>query len=228
LEPGGQITFGYTNSSLYTGSIDYIDIPGTPNYWFLNLASLTVQGNAISLSSGTTAAIDTGTTNIAGPTDAIKAIYAQIPNSSPGTGQWVGYYQYPCNTDVTVSMSFGGNNWTMSSADFAFTQISTGECVGAFFDIGSNAGTGTPSWIIGDAFLKNVYSVFQYNPPAIGFAALSEVAIAENGVNGPVPSATIGAVAAAVSNTSGALPRVRLGLGGGVAGLLVMMALWVV
>lgn len=28
---------GYTNSSLYTGSIDYINIPGTPSFWYLPL-----------------------------------------------------------------------------------------------------------------------------------------------------------------------------------------------
>lgn len=60
---------------------------------------------------------------------------------------------------------------------------------------------------------KTVYSVFQYNPPAIGFAALSEVAIAENGVNGAVPSATIGSVSAEVTSTNGAVPRVELGRG---------------
>jgi cathepsin D len=48
---------------------------------------------------------------------------------------------------------------------------------------------------------KNVYSVFRFNPPSVGFAALSDVAIAHNGVDGPVPSATIGSVAAAVSAT---------------------------
>jgi len=231
LEPGGQLTIGYTNSSLYTGSIDYIDVPSTPSYWYLPLESLRVQGTAISIASGTYAAIDTGTTNIAGPSDAIQAIYAQIPSSSPATGQWIGYYQYPCSTSVTVSFSFGGNTWTMSAADFAFTSISSSECIGAFFETTSTAGSSTPSWIIGDAFLKNVYSVFRYNPPAVGFAALSEVAIAQNGVNGAAPTPTIGSVSAAVTNTSGAAPRVRLGLGRGVvqgiAALLVMVSLWV-
>ncbi|KAG6374669.1 aspartic peptidase domain-containing protein [Boletus reticuloceps] len=231
LEPGGQISLGYTNSSLYTGSIDYVDISGTPSYWLLTLQSLTVQGTAITAGIGATAAIDTGTTNIAGPTDAIAAIFAQIPNSSPATGQWSGYYQYPCSTTVTVTFSFGGQSWTMSPADFMYTSISTTECIGAFFDIGSTAGSSTtPSWIIGDAFLKNVYSVFRYSPASVGFAALSDVSLAENGVNGAVPSPTIGSVAAAVSNTSGAAPRVSFGLARGVVqvimGLLVTMTLW--
>ncbi|KAG2039952.1 aspartic peptidase domain-containing protein [Suillus americanus] len=204
LEPGGVLNMGYTNSSLYTGSIDYIDIPGTPSYWYIPLTSLTVQGTSVSITSGTTAAIDTGTTNIAGPASAIEAIYAQIPNSQPATGEWEGYYSFPCSTTVNVELSFGGTTWSISPADFAFTQTSSTECIGAFFE--ASTGTGSPTWIIGDAFLKNVYSVFRYDPASIGFASLSSVAIAENGAGGTVPSATIGTVSAAVTNTSDA-PR---------------------
>ena len=37
-------------------------------------------------------------------------------------------------------------------------------------DLGSQGG---PDWVIGDAFLKNVYSVFRFSPgPSIGFAQL--------------------------------------------------------
>ncbi|KAG0705620.1 aspartic peptidase domain-containing protein [Suillus ampliporus] len=204
LEPGGVINMGYTNSSLYTGSIDYIDIPGTPSYWYLPLDSLTVQGSSISIASGTTAAIDTGTTNIAGPASSIQAIYAQIPNSQPATGEWEGYYSFPCSTTVNVELSFGGSTWSISPADFAFTQSSSSECIGAFFE--ADISGGSPTWIIGDAFLKNVYSVFRYNPPSVGFANLSSIAIAENGAGGTVPSATIGTVSATVTNTSAA-PR---------------------
>jgi cathepsin D len=204
LEPGGVLNMGYTNSSLYTGSIDYIDVPGTPSYWYIPLTSITVQGNSVSITSGTTAVIDTGTTNIAGPASSIQAIYAQIPNSQPATGEWAGYYSFPCSTTVNVELSFGGATWSISPADFAFTQTSSTECIGAFFE--ASTGAGAPSWIIGDAFLKNVYSVFRYNPPSVGFASLSSVAIAENGAGGAVPSATIGVVSAAVTNTSNA-PR---------------------
>ncbi|KAJ8585196.1 acid protease [Rhizopogon salebrosus TDB-379] len=206
LEPGGVINMGYTNSSLYTGSIDYIDIPGTPSYWYLPLTSLTVQGNSITIDTGTTAAIDTGTTNIGGPSSAIQAIYAQIPNSQPVTGDLEGYYSYPCSTTVNIELSFGGSTWSISPEDFAFTPLSSGstECVGAFFE--TTTGSGAPTWIIGDAFLKNVYSVFRYNPPSVGFAALSSVAIAENGAGGTVPSATIGTASTSVTNTSAA-PR---------------------
>lgn len=58
--------------------------------------AMTVQGKAVQLPGGSAsyAAIDTGTTLVAGPASGIAAIYAQIPGSSPGTGQWEGYYSY--------------------------------------------------------------------------------------------------------------------------------------
>ena len=48
-------------------------------------------------------------------------------------------------------------------------------CVGGIFDVGSTVGTGSkvPSWIVGDTFLKNVYSVYRANPPSVGFATLA-------------------------------------------------------
>ena len=50
-------------------------------------------------------------------------------------------------------------------------------------------------------FLKNVYSVFQASPPSVGFAKLSEVALAMNGKDAPAPSATVGSFVASASET---------------------------
>lgn len=46
---------------------------------------------------------------------------------------------------------------------------------------------------------KNVYSVFRYDPPSVGFAELSSIALALNGADGPVPTPTIGSAAATVT-----------------------------
>lgn len=88
---------GSTNTSLYTGSIDYQDIPsGSISYWTIAIKNLTVNSNSVALSSGQTsyAAIDTGTTLIGGPATDVAAVYAQIPNSVAGTGNYEGYYLF--------------------------------------------------------------------------------------------------------------------------------------
>jgi len=70
--------------------------------------------------------------------------------------------------------------------------------------------------------------VFRFNPPSVGFAALSNLAKAQNGANGPAPSATIGSAAATVSATQ--LPR---RVNGAVSprsmgwGMMVIMMAWI-
>jgi cathepsin D len=96
-------------------------------------------------------------------------------------------------------MSFGGPAYTVSPDDFQQASLESDLCMGAFFALETSGST--PAWIVGDTFLKNVYSVFRFNPPSVGFATLSSTATAENGVNGAAPSPTIGSAAAAVSAT---------------------------
>ncbi|KAF9017062.1 hypothetical protein BDZ89DRAFT_388107 [Hymenopellis radicata] len=67
-------------------------------------------------------------------------------------------------SSCNVTVSFG---WSISNGDFLLQQVSNTECVGALFR--SNG----PAWIF--AFLKNIYSVFRYDTPAVGFAELSAV-----------------------------------------------------
>ncbi|OSX65756.1 hypothetical protein POSPLADRAFT_1177255 [Postia placenta MAD-698-R-SB12] len=208
LEPGGTFTLGGTNASLYEGAIDWQGIPGgKATYWLQELTGLTMQGNEVALPLGPAsyAAIDTGTTLVAGPEDAIAALYDQIPGSAPGTGDLSSFYTYPCSTDISLTLRFGNSNvdWPVSAGDFAFATTSEdGEtCLGAFVAT-DTTGTTAPPWILGDTFLKNVYSVFRYSPPSVGFAQLSREALAMNGVNGPPPSPTIGSVSVFASATA--------------------------
>jgi len=50
-------------------------------------------------------------------------------------------------------------------------------CLGAIFDLKTgtkrNQVEDKPDWDIGVAFLRNIYSVFRYEPSAIGFAQLA-------------------------------------------------------
>ncbi|KAF8444969.1 aspartic peptidase domain-containing protein [Boletus edulis BED1] len=185
--PGGTFTLGGTNTSLYSGNIEFINLPSgtTPAFWFQQVQTVTVQSKSISISnSAGLAAIDTGTTLIAAPSNVAKQIWSNVPGSTALSNQYQGMYAFPCNTNVSVSISFGGTHWAISPDDMNLGPINLGGktqmCVGGIFDIGNTVGSGqgVPSWIIGDTFLKNVYSVFQANPPAVGFAQLA------NGLSG--------------------------------------------
>ncbi|TFY53179.1 hypothetical protein EVJ58_g9594 [Rhodofomes roseus] len=181
-EPGGTFTIGGVNGSLYSGDITYYDLTDStsPTYWTLTISGITVDGHSVSLgSSAANAAIDTGTTLIGGPSDAVAAIYDQIEGAEALTGQYSGYYAFPCSTKPNVTIAFGGQAWPINAADMNLGAVNTAGtyCLGGVFVLseGSNVPSDSNSltWVVGDTFLKNVYSVFRANPAAVGFAALS-------------------------------------------------------
>ncbi|KAG6905912.1 hypothetical protein DXG01_016968 [Tephrocybe rancida] len=160
-EPGGVFTLGGTNSSLFTGDIEFLDMPvSTPSFWLLSLKAVTVQGKNVAISTGTAslAAIDTGTTLIGGPTTDVAAIWAAVPGSQ-AVPSMQGFFSFPCTTDVSITLSFGGKVWPINIADMNLGRISQGstQCVGGIFDLGlgSNigSGSGNPSWVVGATFL---------------------------------------------------------------------------
>ncbi|OJA14050.1 hypothetical protein AZE42_05215 [Rhizopogon vesiculosus] len=155
----------------------------------LNVSSITVQGKAISVpTSSNLAAIDTGTTLIAAPTFVIAGIWAQVPGSMALKGNYTGLYAFPCNTSITVSMSFGGTDWGISPVDMNVGTVTSDMCAGAIFDAGAlNDGGFSDMWIVGDTFLKNVYSVFRAEPPAVGFAQLASGLSSSSGTFDPNP-----------------------------------------
>jgi len=214
-EAGGSFTMGFLDQTLYTGVIEFTNIPsGQESYWILPMKSITVQGNTIDLpnNSGSYAAIDTGTTLVGGPSNAIAAIYADIPGSVAQSGDYSGYYTYPCDAAVNITLSFGGSNWPISNADFKLKQTTGGQCLGALFAL--NTGSGAPSWIVGDTFLKNVFSVFRFSPPSVGFAQLSDNALAQNDVQGTVPTPTLADSAVTVVATENANRAIDAGSSG--------------
>ncbi|BGP37081.1 hypothetical protein JCM10450v2_000989 [Rhodotorula kratochvilovae] len=179
IEPGGSITFGYLNASLYSSEINYLAIPdGMESYWVVRMDAVAVNGTNTtrwSVGEGEMVAIDTGTTLIGGPRDVVANVYAQVEGARAATGSYNGYYSYPCDVNVSIALTFGGITYNMSHVDFnlgpfgidAATNRST--CLGAFFDL--NFGSGSKiQWVIGAAFLKNVYSVYRASPPSVGFA----------------------------------------------------------
>jgi cathepsin D len=189
-EPGGILTLGGANTTLYSGNIEFLNMSSssTQSYWLLEMSSVSVQGKNVQISTGAMSAIDTGTTLIGGPSADVQNIWAAVPGSQPMEGDMQGYYSFPCNTEVQISLSFGGSSWPISPADMNLgpsSGASDQECLGGIFDLGAassgTGGGGTPSWIVGDTFLKNVYTVLRSSPPSIGFAQLSAAAGSSSG-----------------------------------------------
>ncbi|CAE6449784.1 unnamed protein product [Rhizoctonia solani] len=162
-EYGGEFRMGGLNASLFTGEIEYINMPSSIKaYWSIPFRQITVNGGSsmIITNLGVTslAAIDTGTSLIGGPPDIVANIYGQIPNAQRGTGNLERYWIYPCSQAVNITFNFGGRSWSMESADFKLLTTNPNVCVGAIFEL-SMGGLGNPDvpqWVVGDAFLAHI------------------------------------------------------------------------
>ena len=120
--------------------------------------------------------------------------------------------------------------WPISSADLAIAQGTlAGMCFGGFMAL--DTGGSTPPFIVGDTFLKNVYSVYRAEPPSVGFANLSDTATAMNTPGGTVPTPTVGGGNGGTTATpgSGSNGAARSPVGGSVVLVAVLVgvgALW--
>ncbi|KAF8326697.1 aspartic peptidase domain-containing protein [Cantharellus anzutake] len=168
---GGVMDIGFTDSAKYTGDIKYVSL-SSQTYWAIPLDGISVGGKPTSITGS--AAIDTGTSLIGGPSDRVAAFYAQVNGAQALTGDNAGYWTYPCSAAPQVAFTFGGVSYSIKSDDFSLpaTQGST-DCIGSIFEL--NTSTGSPvDWIVGDSFMKNVYTVFRQSPASVGFATANQ------------------------------------------------------
>lgn len=166
----GQITFGGVDQSQISGSLTQMDNQSNKGYWEVKLDSVSVGGKQISGSS--TAILDTGTSLIIAPQDAADAIHQAIDGAKPDGN---GGYTLPCTTKAQVSFTFAGKSFKMDSRDLLFAPKDSnnlkGTCVSAVSTGSTMDGAG---WLLGAAFLKNVYLATNTDANQIGLGQLNQ------------------------------------------------------
>ncbi|CDO69152.1 hypothetical protein BN946_scf185042.g54 [Trametes cinnabarina] len=146
---GSELYLGGTNSDLYSGSIEYHDVDTSTGFWQLPGATAYVGSKAVVSNFETI--IDSGTTIMYGPPSAVRTLYKSVS----GSKLW------------------GGKKWAISADNFNLgeTETGSGQCVGAL--AGQDVGLGSNVWLLGDSFMKNVYTAFSFDDDSVGFAELA-------------------------------------------------------
>jgi cathepsin D len=95
-DPGGTLTLGGTNATFFTGDIEFNDFPSgiTPSFWLQEVSELSLNGQPVTLGSSNLAAIDTGTTLLGGPSDAVANFWSQVNGAQPLSGASAGLYAF--------------------------------------------------------------------------------------------------------------------------------------
>ncbi|BGP17269.1 hypothetical protein JCM10213v2_005287 [Rhodosporidiobolus nylandii] len=172
-QTGSELFMGGMNAAHYAaGSTKWYPV-ASQSYWLL-ATQANVGDTAVSSLGTFNSIVDTGTSVIVAPTDAAAKFWASVPNSAAYGGAG-GYYSMPCDEmdSVDISFSFGtSDKWVVSGASLNLGRVSSGSsrCVGAV--VGADIGLGA-TWILGAAFLENVYSTFDVSTNSVGFSDLA-------------------------------------------------------
>jgi len=168
-DQGGKLVFGGLDSQAYTGSVTYVPVTKR-GFWQVDIETISVDGTVIR-NGPIDSIIDTGTSLITGPPDAVKQFYASIPGAQDASATvGKGFYTFPCSSPPTVSLTFGGVAFDILSEAFNLGTASAGssDCVG-----GVSASGDVDFWIVGDVFLRGVYTAFDKTNAQVGFAKLA-------------------------------------------------------
>lgn len=162
-EEGGELIFGGIDKSKYEGEIKYVPV-SRKGYWEVPMNDLYINGQSQNIQGH--AAIDTGTSLIGCPTEQADLVNAMI-GAEKG---FKGIHVVDCKSLPnlpTISFKLGDYKFSLSPEDYIL-QTPAG-CVSAFMGIDIPAPAG-PIWIVGDAFLRKYYTVYDLGNNRVGFA----------------------------------------------------------
>ncbi|KAJ6562303.1 acid protease [Mycena capillaripes] len=171
-----ELWLGGTDPSKYKGTIEYHGINTSTGFWQVPGGSVKVPVAPVDPSvavSGIQTIIDSGTTLIYGPPAAVAKVWAKVPGSAVFDAD-EGLYSFPCATPPRIVFNWGGSDWAISAANLnlGLTKKGSTKCVGAI--VGQDLGLNDDQlWVLGDSFMKNVYTVFDFGQNAVGFASLA-------------------------------------------------------
>lgn len=169
--PSSSMTLGGYDTKYFNGDISWISVRRKA-YWEVPLTGVKFIGKdngvsyEIDLGINHGAAIDTGTSLIALPSLEAEEINRIIGAKRNFLGQYiVECEKIPSMPDMTITL--GDKPFVLKASDYVLDM--GGSCVSAFmgFDIPAPVG---PLWIVGDAFLRSYYSIYDLDNDRIGFA----------------------------------------------------------
>ena len=158
----GELVIGGYDKEKFTGTLTWIPL-SKASYWQVETDSMTMNGRQ--LTRVNTAIIDSGTSLITGPNKDVQAIATMIGARNTGGGE----YEVDCSDieslpDFVVTMN--GHAFNIPASKYI---INGGE-EGCMLGISGFEDTENPLWILGDVFMRQYYTVFDYGNKQVGLA----------------------------------------------------------
>lgn len=169
-DTGGEMDIGGANPAHFKGELKAAPVIRKA-YWEVSLSNVSINNVPIKgMSSGGSAAIDTGTSLIV----MNSKVAAQLNANIGAKRNWMGQYFVDCDKLSQLGdlkFKLGEHEFSLGPEDYTLNV--QGKCMSVF------AGMDLPGplkdmWIVGDAFLRKYYTVYDYGKNEVLFAEASE------------------------------------------------------
>lgn len=162
----GELTFGGYDSSKFEGELKYVKLDSAM-YWQITMDSVKAGDYEKVAASGDeiTAIVDSGTTFITGP----RAEVEKLAKAAGAKANIMGEYTIDCDKvdDIPdIVFAIGGTDYTIPGSKTVIQAQDT--CLFAF--LATYVPPPGPQWILGDVFMREYFTVFNYHDKSIGFA----------------------------------------------------------
>lgn len=161
---GGKTTFGYVDKNAYKGKIDYYKVIDK-YYWTIEIKDIQLNGKSLGYCKDKIckAAIDTGTSLIAGPSDELNTLLNKILVDDYCIGIE--------NAPVITFIFDNGKKYDLEPEDYIleFKQNDIKQCKALMMPVDVEEPHG-PLWILGVLFMQKYYTVFDRDNNRVGFA----------------------------------------------------------
>ncbi|CAG9863994.1 unnamed protein product [Phyllotreta striolata] len=170
---GGEMTIGGTNPQYYKGNFSYIPVT-KKGFWEIKMDKINVESKTVCAGSCKTM-IDTSVALIAGPLEEILDIQDAI-----GAFFNERYFVFTVNCNrkdslPDVNFVLNGKNFTLTNEDYIIEVydnfINTTVCIPGFMFLEGEIGDGI-TWVLGQLFLENFYTLFDFKENRVGIAEL--------------------------------------------------------
>lgn len=160
----GDLILGGYDPSHVDGELVRVDLT-TKTYWTVDMTSAAI-GNQ-NISSAVTVIVDSGTSMMTVPKSLHPTIMTMLNAKAVANGQ----YSVECSSVPSlpeITLTIGGKPWVLRGKDYIIGDMDQTCIVGIMgLDLPGPIG---PAWILGDVFMKRVYTVFDADDASLSFA----------------------------------------------------------
>lgn len=165
-EKGSMLMLGGVDPSYYSGDLHWVPV-SKPSYWQLTLESISMNGEVIACEGGCQGIMDTGTSLLTGPRNAIRNIQNLIGAKASSDGEYV----LKCDTINTLpDIVFTINGVTYPVPASAYIRKGHSHICSSNFEEDLDDSSDPEMWVLGDVFLRLYLTVFDRANNRIGLA----------------------------------------------------------